>query len=277
MKLCISTVVDECYQAWMPIFIYCCKIQYPEYDIKIFTNGVLDITHADASFVLANALMKNNIGGVDIINGYFKDWHHSTYSPIAWRFAIDKEEYKDYDYVYITDIDMMILREKVELLHFHLNEMAQTGLCYSNSIRNKKHWKGDQSLTGLHFARYEFFERTNEVMKKYAKKLKSGDVGLKREYDGNMLYRICKESGLGMVGKYPLVERHHGIHMGNFRIYGTHRGSKLRKRIDTDKCRKWLDMLSDNTFREIIRLCSYDPVVKEQTDALEEFCRKRVK
>ena len=109
MKLLITTVVDENYQHFMPLFIYCCKMSYPEYDIKIFTDGTLSFNVA-AAFKLIPS-------GFDIVLYYFKDWEHHTYSPISWRFAIDKEEYKGYDYIYVTDIDMMILREKVDLIN----------------------------------------------------------------------------------------------------------------------------------------------------------------
>lgn len=272
MKLCISTVVDKKYEAWMPIFICCCKTQYPEYDIKIFCADELSENVAHA----LKLIVEKKYDGIDIVSDCFRDWHRYEYSPISWRFLINKEEYRGFDYIYITDIDMMILREKVELLYYHLNEMERTGLCYSNSIRNRKHWKGNQSVTGLHFASYEFFERTEEAMEKYSEKVKTGEVGAKREYDGNMLYRIIKESKLGICGKYPLAERHHGIHMGSFRLYKGNLKRKLNKRVDKDKCRKWLTMLKDETFREIIKLCSVDPVIKEQTDALQEFCEKRV-
>ncbi len=265
-KLCISTVVDAEYQYFMPLFVYCLKNQYPEYEVKIFANCELAY-----NVHMAMNLIPQEYPFI-VITDYFDKWVQHQYSPIAWRFCIDKEEYKDFDYIYVTDIDMMILREKVELLHFHLNEMAETGLDYSNSIRNKKHWKGQNSVSGLHFANYDFYVKTNEVMKKYAKQLKAGEVGRKREYDGNMLYRIIKESHLKMCKKYPLVERHHGIHLGNWRIF--HRKSKLRSRMDPDKCRKWWKLWKDDTFRQIYELCSESPIVKQQITMLNEYCKK---
>ncbi|MCP3683538.1 MAG: hypothetical protein GY861_12695 [bacterium] len=272
MKLCISTVVDQKYSHFLPIFIYCCKNQYPEYDIKIFTNMP---KYGNIEKALEKIVIESDYyNGSKIEWDYFKGWKHHKYAPISWRFLIDKEEYKDYDYVYITDIDMMILREPVELLHYHLNEMAATGLCYSNSLRNKHHWKGAKSLTGLHFASREWFEKTNDVMKKYQEKVRTGQEGMKREYDGTMLYNIVKESGLGMCKKYKLAERHHGIHLGNFRLFN--RNKKLKKRMSEAKCRQWLDLWADETFRKICKLCFADPVVKEQITQLNMFCRKRV-
>ena len=41
MKLCVSTVVDQLYQHFIPLFIFCLKKAYPEYHIKIFTHGKL--------------------------------------------------------------------------------------------------------------------------------------------------------------------------------------------------------------------------------------------
>jgi hypothetical protein len=95
---------------------------------------------------------------------------------------------------------MMIMRAKDPIIEFHTREMRRTGLCYSNSTRNKEHWKGDTSLSGLHFCKYEWFEKVEKEAKKYLKILEKKQQ--RREYDGHMLYNMCKDSGLGLPGKY---------------------------------------------------------------------------
>ena len=268
MKLCVSTVVDSRYQNYIPIFLYAMNQSYPEYHIKIFTHGILK------SPVLT-ALHYLKYDNYEIHEGLFDSFHYSKYAPISWRFVVPPSCYEGYDNVYITDIDMMIMPEKVDFLYYHLNEMGETGLCYSNSLRNSKHWKGTESFTGLHFASKEWFERTEKARQKYEIKLRLGRVGEKREYDGHMLYLMAKESGLEICKKLKLAERHHGVHLGNFRLFKTM--IKLKKRMNVEKCLKWQEWQRDSMFRKICGLVSGDSVVKAQLVAMDAHCKVVIK
>jgi len=265
-QLAISTVVDSNYQHFIPLFIYCLKENYPKYHIRIFT-------HDDLAPEVQSALDELPYK-FKIIPGVFKDWIKHPYSPISWRFVVPPKYYEAFDYVYVTDIDMMILKEKVSLLNFHLNEMSETGLCYSNSLRNSKHWKGTESLSGLHFASQEWFTKTEASRAKFADLLKLGRVGGKREYDGSMLWLMVKDAGIGMPKKYKLVKRHHGIHCGNFRLYT--KSNKLRKRIDPEKCKKWLNLTRQPLYKKISECISRNGMVNEQINKLNDFCRSMV-
>lgn len=263
MKLCVSTVVDENYQAYIPMFIFCLKKAYPEYDVKIFLHGKLDKKVKEAL---------NYVDGYQIVPKLFDGWHKSKYSPISWRFIIPPEQYADYDYIYVGDIDMMILREKISLLDYHLNEMNETGFCYSNSLRTKRHWKGRESFTGLHFFNQDWLTRTEHERAKYADLLKRGRVGEKREFDGHMLYLMAKHSNLPLVGKKKNIKnRHHGVHLGNFRLYSDMRS--LKKRMDPDKCRKWFPIRQDPVFIEILNCVSECKMVREQIYQFDEYCK----
>lgn len=268
MRMLVSTVVDARYQNYIPIFLYALNQSYPEYYVKLFTHGIIK------SPVLT-ALNHLDYGNYEIHEGLFDSFHYSKYAPISWRFVVPPEHYDGYDYVYITDIDMMITPEKVDLLYYHLNEMGETGLCYSNSLRNSKHWKGTESFTGLHFVSKEWFERTEKSRLKYHTKLRMGRVGSKREYDGHMLYLMAKESGLEICKKLKLAQRHHGIHLGNFRLFKTM--VKLKKRMNEEKCLKWQEWQRDSLFRRICALVSGDPVVKAQLRAMDAHCKVVVK
>lgn len=266
-RLCISTVVDEKYMAYIPLFVYCCHKAYPDYFIRIFTHGQMP------SHIIAALNMQPDTH--EITEGLFEGWAHSEYAPISWRFIIPPRYYSEFEYIYITDIDMMLMPEKIELLHYHLNEMGESGLCYSNSVRNSKHWKGGQSLTGLHFISQEWFEKTEEVRKEYYLLLKTGKLGSKREFDGHMLWRMVKESKIGMCKKYPLVGRHHGIHLGTFRLFKTM--MKRKKRMNKEKCNRWLEHLRDYKFRNLVEIASKDKMVKEQLHELEAHSKKVVR
>ena len=251
----------------MPLFVYCCNKAYPEYDIKLFIRGDIKPHIREA--------LNMQPGTHEIIPGLFDDYHHTKYAPISWRFVVPPKYYEGYDYVYITDIDMIIIREETKLIDFHVNEMKNTQMCYSNSRRHSKHWKGIMSLSGLHFVKNVWFDRTEDSRVKYAALLKAGKVGKKREYDGHMLWRMVKESGLEVCKKYPLTKRHHGIHLGNFRLYQSM--AKLKKRMGKFKCTPWRRFLKDKKFGEILALCARDPKVRDQTNMLREHCKKVMK
>jgi len=265
-SLLISTVVDATYQSYLPLFIYTLKTSYPSYHIKIFTHGNF------------NQQVKNALNLIkfdfELVPHLFDNYAKYKYSPISWRFIISPEHYREFDYVYITDIDMMILEEKVSLLNFHLNEMSETGLCYSNSRRNKKHWKGTTSLTGLHFVSQKWFNKTEKSRKNYDELLKVGSVGEKREFDGFLLYLMCKESGLKTPEKYPLAMRHHGYHLANARLFHTYK--KINKRLSVEKAEKWMKIRNTETFERIYRFCSGDPVLVNQIELFDGHCKRRI-
>ena len=266
MRLCISTVVDSKYQYFMPLFIFCLRRVYPDYDIKIFTHGKLARNVKSALAYLT---------GFKLVPKLFDDWNYTKYAPISWRFLIPPEHYHGYDFVYVGDVDMMILPEKVSLLNFHYNEMAETGFCYSNSLRSKRHWKGKESFTGLHFASQEWFTRTEARRKIHAEKVRTGKEGEKREWDGHMLYLMTKSSNLHIVPKAKNIKkRHHGIHLGNFRLYSDF--DQIKKRVDADMCRKWMVIRRDQTFIDILTLVSVDNMVRESMEKLDAHCRRMI-
>jgi hypothetical protein len=247
------------------MFVQSMKINYPEYHVKIFGHGFVDY----------DVFKYFDQKQYQYLTGSFQGWVYRKWEPISWRFLVNPKYYAEYDYVYVGDIDLIITREKVTLLNFHLNEMGETGLTYSNSLRNSKHWKGCQSLTGLHFASRKWFEQTEKARQKYAALVKAGREGDKREYDGHMLYLMCKESGLNTPKKYPLIERHHGLHAGSFKLMS--RNAKLKKRLGIDKCRIWAAMCEKPEFQEALAMTKRDKWTAQQVGMLDNFCKKRLK
>lgn len=244
MTLCISTVVDKEYMAYLPLFVHCCNKVYPNYHIRLFMRD-------PCPYDLKSWKLKYELIPM------FEDYPRYKYASIALRFAIDKKYYADFDYIYITDIDMMIMRESRDIEYFHVMEMQQTGLCYSNSLRNANHYEGTLSLTGLHFATKKWFLKTNNIVEEYRILFEKGIIGLYREYDGVMLYRIVTRSGLMLPLKYKLASRHHGIHLGNFRLFPNDR-TKLEIRIPTDYQVQWMHNLDNKIFKDIISTCRKD-------------------
>lgn len=242
--LCITTVVDKEYMAYLPAFVYCVNQAYAHYHVRLFLRD--PCPYDLKGWKLAAEIVP-----------MFGDFPRYPYLSIALRFAIGKEFFKEFDYVYVTDIDMMIMPEHRDIEYFHCVEMNQTGLCYSNSLRNANHYAGSESLTGLHFASREWFERTDDLVCEYRKNMRRGILGIYREYDGCMLYRIAKKCNLGLPGKYRLTNRHHGIHMGNFRIFGMDT-LKLDTRVPMEFRTAWLRYKGNGRFMDILQTCRRD-------------------
>jgi len=263
MNLCVTTVVDNAYMAWLPAFVYCMNRAYPHYRVRLFLRDQCPYD------------LKAWKLDCDIIP-MFEDFPRYTYLSIALRFAIDREYFKEFDHVYVTDIDMMIMNEDKDIEYFHCMEMQQTGLCYSNSLRNYEHYEGKRSLTGLHFASREWFERTNDLTAEYRELMRHGLVGLYREYDGCMLYRLADRSGCGIPGKYKLAKRHHGIHMNNFQLFGDNR-LKLDVRIPMEYRVQWMRHMGNRIFQDIIATCRKDSdLVESNVKCLDDFINGRI-
>lgn len=255
MSLCISTVVDSKYMAYLPLFVWCCRKVYPSYTIKLFLRDECPY----------------KVKGAELVQS-FKDFPRFTYNSIALRFVVPPTEYAGFDYVYVTDIDIMIMPERISIEDFHKGEMVASGLNYSNSLRNVHHYCGAQSLSGLHFASKRWFVDTEKERFKYYNLLKEGVVGLYREYDGLMLYRMIENSGLRLPGKYNLKKRHHGIHLGNFRLFDSK--EKWADRIPVEYRNYWREWCSDPEFKEILKVCRNDnEMLDKQVEMLNDFIR----
>lgn len=253
MKILLTTVVDKKYADYIPMFNWCAKTAYPEYDVKIFVNDSELLRYENTHLM-------------------FCSFPEYRYSAIAWRFAVAPKNYDGYDYVYVTDIDIMLMRENPPLHIFHIEEMKRHGLSYSNSTRNGRHYMGKKSLSGLHFMSKEFIKKAKWETYKYNHLLSSGLVGHYREYDGVMLYRIAKESGAGISPKSKLAVRHHGIHLGNFRLFKSRK--KWARRISRQFAQKWRGYCDQPAFKKILDMARLNDTIRNQTDLMDNFIQQ---
>lgn len=94
---CITTTVNENYAAFAPIFAYCAKRAYPEYDCEVF---------------YVNA---------------------TPFNAATLRFVHGEDKLSQYDYCLITDADIIIKREMPVFANQHVSHMLANGLiCYDN-------------------------------------------------------------------------------------------------------------------------------------------------
>ncbi len=195
----------------------------------------------------------------------------------CFRLLIGHDEYK---YVYVTDVDMMILCEPVPILEFHKLQMEIDKLSYSNSPRTTEP-QGSQRMTGLHFATKLWYVRTAEARRKYMHMINNGELGRHKFDDELILMKVCKESGLGIPKARPLVRRHFGIHLGTIRAYSYKRHSRntlaqqLKMRITIDQAKQWLSYYDDPEFLAIVQHVSKrNRIIKLELQKLYSFCKR---
>ena len=239
-QLLIFTVVNGRYRVYADLFKFCCKKAYPDYEAIVMT--VQD--------------------------------KGPTYLAACSRFLIDPKWDGD---VYITDVDMMICPERVSIEDFHRDEIGKSGLCYSNSPR----WKephGQNRLTGLHYVTKEWWNKTELRRSYYLNELLEGHFGNAKDDDEQMLMRIVKESGLEVANYGPLINRHHGIHLGTIRDYagGTLQTKKtvLRQRVDRERAWYWCNLIDTAEYKELFRdIEKQDKQAVYELKELEKFVR----
>lgn len=98
--------------------------------------------------------------------------------PHTVRFLTEPKTVKPY--VYISDIDIILLDRAFPQAHFDF--MQKVGLPYSNSVR-----PGTKRLSGLHFSRWQALYPLPDV----------SDLNLELMNDEAVLYEICRRKGLG--------------------------------------------------------------------------------
>lgn len=241
-------------------------------------NNLLIYTCADGVYTEYKELWEYSISKSYPECSYICDIELLPHSNI-FRFT-KYPNYSVHDYFYITDVDCMIMKEPVSLLDFHLNEMKETGLCYSNTLR-KSEPQGNDRLTGLHFCNKEWYEKTYIARKRYQDMVVERKFGNGLYDDEIMLKNIVLESGLQLPPKrYPLIARHHSIHIGTIRHYLNHSretiNHQLDMRVKKEYANQWISYYDDKNFLDILSKIR-DKQIKKMLDILYGYCMRKAK
>jgi hypothetical protein len=247
MKLLVTTTVDENYLPYKDLFEWCVKRAYPEYDV----------------FVHQMEISKTNLAA-------------------AWRFIIDVDLKGEYDYIYITDSDILILPEIVPLHTFHIREMEASGLPYSNVIS----WLNQQGtppkpeysnarMMGTHFANREYFKKTHNLSEHFKHKIHDDCYdGLKPQSDEEILFKIIHLAELGLPKvPYSFNNRLHGIHLGNFR---KNKPWIWDATMTIERAAQYRDLCDNEEFKSLKKdACAKSPMIKEEFSRLDGAIRTR--
>jgi len=192
MKICLFTVVDEKYKWYIPLFITAAKKAYPDYDIRILAT--FDAEHEPLP---------------EFCNPYviYECILHKDFFAANYRFLYSDESLLKYDYVLITDIDIIIMPEKKPLHEFHIGRMKNA--YYENFCHDVC------QCSGVHFVSHAWWNATEKCRDAWLLFISSHD--LEKDHDEYMLYHIIQESGLPVPKPEINQDYIHGIHLGKFR------------------------------------------------------------
>ena len=197
-NLCFSTVVNEAYQEYIPLFVLYALRAYPQSEVLIHFQGslhpivseCLESLESEGRFHIEPILVEIPPENVQALK--------------ALRYLIYADSFADFEYVYIGDIDLVIVAEEVDLVSHHAAQCAASGLPYSNRVRT-----GTKRLTGLHFVRSkDYFAPLRPLMKKNLDRI------VRNEFEGSneeLLYEMMRDC----FGLPPRSNKrpHHGIHL----------------------------------------------------------------
>ena len=213
----VFTCTDKKYQGYAELWEYLIKRAYPSYNVEVF---------------------------------------NTDYAPHCIRHLIYPLHTPLYSQsVYVTDIDMMIMPEAISIAEFHQNEMQETNLCYSNSVRNNEEEWAFERVTGLQYNTPQWYKETERSREKYYNMIMRKEFGEHRVHDELMLKRIITESDLDMCPKKSLIARHHGIHVGVCRAYRWQttqlRENAMQRRITPLQAQWWQTVVNSQEYKDI--------------------------
>ncbi len=241
-NLLIYTLCDKEYEWYIPLFARSMALANPKQPVEINVLGGVDKKVVD--------LVDN-----DSIMIYDFDGKSSgKYMTASLRFLIPPKQSisNEFQYYLITDIDMMFMPENSTIIDQHCKHMERDGTgCYENWI--SQYLGGDPRMPGVHFITHEWFDKTHTVRKTELEKLLKYGAN-DYYYDEVMLGRVVRDSGLKLPPQVAKLWRHHGIHLGDWRINMDRKGTTIPQNVFQKMHIQTL--LNDDKFMALSKTCS---------------------
>src|SRR5699024_1857423 len=137
------------YTRYIPYYVYSVLKSYPDYYVKVFTKDSLSSKEKKCLALIRDQVSPN----FEIVQGYFDEYplsegHTEMVGSIdtTLRLVLHNETFKNCEFSYIGDVNLLIIRETPSLINGHKKHSNKIGVPYSNTIRAHS-----KRLTGLHF------------------------------------------------------------------------------------------------------------------------------
>ena len=238
-NLLIYTLCDKEYEWYIPLFARSMTLTNPKQEVEInVINGANDN--------VLSLIENDNIKISEIKGPPF-----GRYTTASLRFLISPKQ-RAFTHYLITDIDMMFMPENSTIIDQHCKHMEiDKTICYENWI--SQYIGGDPRMPGVHFITEDWFKITEDVRRiEHCKLLKHG--ANEYYYDEVMLGRIVRDSGLPLPPQIAKLWRHHGIHLGDWRINMDRKGKTIPQSVFQKMHIQTL--LNDEKFMKLSQICS---------------------
>ncbi len=254
--LCFAVYVYEDYTKFIPFYIYTILKSYPEYYVKVFLRESLPENEKKCIDLIREKLSNN----FEIKENYYSNFRFSDSTMRVLRFLIPYDEFKEFENVYIGDVDFLIVEEATSILEGHLKHCENIGLPYSNEIRI-----GTKRLSGLHFFKVkEYYSKMNKIIEYYMNnidelyrlmnKLKSNEKFL--------YYIIDKGIGFGKLNQSRKYRPHHGLHL-SCEIEGYFENRKEASRARYNHLKNQLKRyFSDPLFLDMLKILPVEKIIE---------------
>jgi len=230
MRVCVATVAEGWYQEYIAPYLYCLCRAYPEYDVLIFARDKLTEETLAALDLLS---CRYNF---QIVTWEFEGYPNEPHMAAALRWVLFtrgriERYFIEYDYIYINDIDILIMPESPSLAWQHIEHMRTLRLPYSNVVRDYD----PPCLTGCHFVSADYVKKIAPITNSYNHCLRREGMSIVDKAkipDERLLYQIVRDAEIGLPPRHESEEvseaemfnpanyqqiwfrPHHGIHVG---------------------------------------------------------------
>jgi hypothetical protein len=210
----VATHVFGHHQEYVPLFVYSVLRSYPEYYCKVFIAGEARQHVLQALELVRTGLSTRfeiiQLGTTDVetITSSTRRGRNDVIRR-SMRWFLPAEAFEGFEFLYIGDIDFLIVPEQPSLADQHVRHMNATGMPYSNAVRPGKR------MTGLHFARtQDYFDGLRRAgMEDFASvqaKLEERDpLGA----DEHVLFTMTRVAFAGSGAVPERFRPYHGFHL----------------------------------------------------------------
>lgn len=281
----ISTVVSPGeFEYFIPIFAYSISKAYPNLDVNIFLKGLLnpDIK----KYIPENTRVHEEM---------FLDFPDRISTCNTLRHFVPASYFKEYDYVYNTDVDFIIFSHPASHLRYYYKRMSETNLPYGGARGPRKHparphitkyWDGEfkRIAAGCLMLSSEFYEITKTARRKYREDIRNGvgDTCAYREYDEVIFQQICTESGLAtpmkkncFINGKTMNSLYRDIHLGDFKFKRWKLKSKMERILRQENIVNFIKLERDTEWLELVKAMSKCEIIRKYFKKLRKHVRGR--
>lgn len=208
-SLCVTTVAQGNWQGFAPLFIWCARHAWPDYDVMVFFPEPIRDDVADALYPLGEDAQVHwweeqpDITQFQQVARVGAALRWMVFVPdFASSYLYTSDGFCGYDAIYTTDVDMLMMPEDTDMFLAHLMHCQTLGLPYSNLVR-----AGAPVLTGLHFASEDFLDKVGDSAVYWMERFSKEGWGVLEEtnciHDERLLWQIVRDAHIGFPAAYP--------------------------------------------------------------------------